>query len=112
MKGIKNTVTCSQKLWFQLGPPVFLQTEFSSCTRLNDEEFGSECNYGDNVYLMTFYSEVFSTLSSFSRKGESILMSMKSLYASLRGNSKLPATAVTQDVGTVDLGEELHGWTR
>lgn len=89
-----------------------MQTEFSSPARLNDEEVRSGCNYGDNVYLMTFYSEVFSTLFFFSRKGESIPMSMKSLYASLRGYSKLPATAVTQDIGTVDLGEELHGWTR
>lgn len=91
---------------------LFLQTEFSSRTRLNDEEVRSKCNYSDNVYLMTFYREVFSILSFFNRKGKSIPMSMKSLYASLRGNSKLPATAVTQDRGTVDLGEELHGWTR
>lgn len=35
-------------------------------------------------------------------------MSMKLLYASLRGNSKLTATVVTQDTGMVDLGEELH----
>lgn len=88
-----------------------MHTEFSSRTRLNDEEIRSECNYGDNVDLMTFYSEVFSILSSFSRKGESVPMSMKSLFASLRGHSKLPATAVTQDTGMVDLGEELHGWT-
>lgn len=90
----------------------FLQTEFSSHTRLNDEEVRSECNYSDSVYWMTFYSQVFSTLSSFSRKGESIPMPMKSVYASLRANCKLPATAVPQDTGTVDLGEELHGWTQ
>jgi len=58
---------------------------------------------------MTFYSEVFSTLSSFSRKGESVSMSMQRLYATLRGNNKLPARAVTQGTGVVDLGDKLHG---
>lgn len=107
----KITATCSKKLWFQLGPPFFLQTEFSPRTRLNDEEVRCECNWSDHVYLMTFYSELFSTLCSFSRKGESMKMksmSVKLLYASLRENSKLPATAVTEDTDTVDLGEDLH----
>lgn len=59
---------------------------------------------------MVFYSEVFSTLSSFNGKSESIPMSIKSLYAFLKGSRKLPATAVIQDT-VVDLREELHGWT-
>lgn len=80
-------------------------TECSSPTRLNDEEVMSVCNYSNNVYLMTSYSKVISTLSSFSRKSESTPMQMRSLFASLRGNSKLPARAITQDEGTVDLGE-------
>lgn len=80
-------------------------TEFSSPTRLNDEEVRSECNHSDNVYLMTSYSEVVSTLSSFGRVRESIPLQMRSLFASLRGNSKLPTRVITPDASTVDLGE-------
>lgn len=79
-------------------------------------EVRSECNYSDNIYLITFYSEVFSTLFNFSRNGESIPMPTKSLYASLRGKTKLPATVLTQDTGMEYLGEDgymagirLHG---